>query len=506
MLVSVGDFVSRNVTGLPELGQMLATGRDSFTLPVSTLVVGGAIFVIIMGFNLVGEGLRRQVSMARPSRRTAISSVVRWIGSHIGAVGQKPTVRRGRGHMARLAGVALLGIAVGGFAWWWAQSDGSRMGLEPRASSAVIALHRSQPWGTERGDPFGTLESQATRAITPTVQWVFEDETGFTGGPVVAANGTIYLVSKAGTLYALDPRGTIQWSITLPAPPAGSPALSDEGTIYVAGKTGTLFAVSSAGRLQWQVQSRAGREATAGPIVGQDGTVYYTLVDRIQAVSPAGQLVWLSSATDAYIEVPPRVSPANDLVFLKDGAFDRRDGSPQDLRIIEGAQQSFGDPTYLIGADGQTYFRSGHTVIQWRQTAAGIERVRTIVWDLKGFELFLPSDAGVTREKLVWFFYAGEFGDARVVWLDPNSGVSSNRTVPLRQSRVIAVDYDATISLCGRRASRLECHAVRPNVEQAIWQVPLARGGEIRGGARVQGRLYVTTDDGLLYAIGDEQS
>ncbi len=502
--VTVGDFTARNVTGMPELGQMLATGRESFTLPLSLLVTGGTIFVIIMGFNLIGEGLRRQMSLERAYRPTAIG---RAAGQASAWLADK-AAPRGAGWSrvpARAAGLGLLGLVVAaGLVWWRVQANDGPPGREPPAPSGMTASFSRQPWAAERGNPTGSLESQATGAIAPTIAWTFEDDTGFTGGPVVAADQTVYVASEAGTLYALDATGAVRWRLTLPVAPVGTPALSDEGTIYIAGKSGTLLAVSAAGTLEWQAQSQAGREATSGPVVGQDGTIYYTLIDRVQAVSRTGQAVWLSPPIDRYTELSPRLSPAGDLVFLKDVAFNARDGSRQELRLIEDEEQQFGDPAFLVGTDGQTYYRSGHTVVQWRQGAAEIERVQTRAWDTRGLQLTLPTDAGITRDGLAWFFYAGEFSNTRVAWLDANSNVVGNLDLPLRLSRMLAIDPDGTICLCGRRGSRVECRAVRRGAESAGWRVPLDSRDEVMGGARVAGRLYVTTDGGALYAIGAE--
>ena len=58
--VTVDDFVARNAAGLPELGQMLATSLEQILRPWPMVVVGGAVVTMILGFSLIGEGLRRQ--------------------------------------------------------------------------------------------------------------------------------------------------------------------------------------------------------------------------------------------------------------------------------------------------------------------------------------------------------------------------------------------------------------------------------------------------------------
>ena len=59
--LAVEDFVARNTAGIPELGQMLATAIEQILDPWPMVVVGSVVVLIIFGFSLLGEGLRRQL-------------------------------------------------------------------------------------------------------------------------------------------------------------------------------------------------------------------------------------------------------------------------------------------------------------------------------------------------------------------------------------------------------------------------------------------------------------
>ena len=63
--LAVEDFVARNTAGIPELGQMLATAIEQILDPWPMVVVGGVVVVIIFGFSLLGEGLRRRLEGER---------------------------------------------------------------------------------------------------------------------------------------------------------------------------------------------------------------------------------------------------------------------------------------------------------------------------------------------------------------------------------------------------------------------------------------------------------
>ncbi len=82
--VEVTDFRQQAISGLPELGQMLSSAWQIFK-PWATIATGSVVFVAILGFNLVGEGLRRRLSLGELGRRSALS----------GAFGARRGVARG---------------------------------------------------------------------------------------------------------------------------------------------------------------------------------------------------------------------------------------------------------------------------------------------------------------------------------------------------------------------------------------------------------------------------
>src|SRR5690606_22259722 len=58
--------VAQRATEYPELGQMLATSLDRVLDPRPMVIVGATIFVAILGFNMLGEGLRRRAGQPSP--------------------------------------------------------------------------------------------------------------------------------------------------------------------------------------------------------------------------------------------------------------------------------------------------------------------------------------------------------------------------------------------------------------------------------------------------------
>jgi outer membrane protein assembly factor BamB len=97
--------------------------------------------------------------------------------------------------------------------------------------------------------------------------------------PVIGADGTVYVNSDFGAVYALNPtNGAAKWVTTVPADALGSgvnpsPAIGPDGTVYaVFGNY--FFAVNPAnGSYRWKLKDPIGPFIWS-PVVGGDGTVY----------------------------------------------------------------------------------------------------------------------------------------------------------------------------------------------------------------------------------------
>lgn len=81
-----------------------------------------------------------------------------------------------------------------------------------------------------------------------------------------------------------------KWEFTATGAVAGALALGDDGTLYVTSVDGFLYALDSSGKLQWKFE--AGR-MQSGPTLGPDGIVYLENSEElIYAVDHSGNKVW----------------------------------------------------------------------------------------------------------------------------------------------------------------------------------------------------------------------
>jgi peptide/nickel transport system permease protein len=503
--VDVDDFVARRLSGTPELGQMLASAwseQQVITEPWGMIIAGSVVFIAVLGFNLLGEGLRLRLGLDQARRHSVVAAISNRIKTWAEAKGLKngsrqgiPSVLGNTGFLRLAIAGAVAVIAGGALLWWSAQGK-----AEPSAGeTGLAAAGQGAPlWASERHDAQGTLWCACSGPADPLVQWVFQDSAGFAGGPAVSADGTAYIASSGGTLFALDPSGSVLWQTTLIAAGIGAPALSAEGTTYVADIEGGLSAFSTGGNLLWRYLPSAAGKATTGPIVGANGTIYYPSSGKIHAVSPEGEPLWTARAPYGFDPSPPLLNPSEELLIFLDAAFSTKDGSPYDLGAVAGKASN---ERYFMGADGQAYYRTQGTIVQWGLNSSGVEVLQNLNKQVPG----LPRDAGVTPSGVTWATYSGDYTnpESGIVWLDWNDQVLGDIEYEQKPNRVIGVGLDAVMYTCGNTTNgNVECAAAERGAEQLLWQIALQQGSKVVGGALVSGRLYVSLDKGSLYAIG----
>jgi len=84
VFTEVDDFVFQRISEMPELGQMLATVWMVLDEPWAMVAAGTLVFIIVLAFNLIGEGLQqrltRQHSGARSLYTRVAGDVLPWFG------------------------------------------------------------------------------------------------------------------------------------------------------------------------------------------------------------------------------------------------------------------------------------------------------------------------------------------------------------------------------------------------------------------------------------------
>lgn len=112
----------------------------------------------------------------------------------------------------------------------------------------------------------------------------------------VASDETLYAGSRLDQNFvALDAHGALKWSFN--AKDQGfrsSPVIASDGTIYVITFEDLLYALTSDGAEKWRFQlpKAVNGEQHVAPVLGSDGTIYLLVEQRLIALSPERRLLW----------------------------------------------------------------------------------------------------------------------------------------------------------------------------------------------------------------------
>jgi outer membrane protein assembly factor BamB len=143
-------------------------------------------------------------------------------------------------------------------------------------------------WCAPRGGDHHALRGGPAHGISPTISQ--PPRRGVDATPAIAADGTIYFGSNAGTLYALQPDGQLKWS----APGRGgflaSAAIGADGVVYTASGSSVVAygpgdATHAAGAVLWEYGTGGLIESSLA--IGPGSTLYAaSRDDKLYASGP----------------------------------------------------------------------------------------------------------------------------------------------------------------------------------------------------------------------------
>jgi outer membrane protein assembly factor BamB len=112
-------------------------------------------------------------------------------------------------------------------------------------------------------------------------------------------------------LHAIAPNGSEKWNFTTGDVISSTPAIGADGTVYVGSDDGNLYAINSAdGSEKWQFQT--GSAVVSSPAIGSDGTIYigsgFSNYGAILAIRPDGSERWSYSTNGPVYSSPAIVA------------------------------------------------------------------------------------------------------------------------------------------------------------------------------------------------------
>lgn len=189
-----------------------------------------------------------------------------------------------------------------------------------------------------------------------TIRWTYQTDGNIDSSPAIGPEGKIYVGSYDGYLYCILPTGQLNWKFKAGDMIWSSPAIGSDGWVYFGCQNGNLYALDSTGALRWEYHT--GGAIWSSPALASDGTVYFTSGDgKLYSVSKNGVLKW-TYATGSAADSSPAIGDDGAIYF---GSGDghlyavNSDGTLRWKRIMG----NLVDSSPAVGADGTIYVGVG---------------------------------------------------------------------------------------------------------------------------------------------------
>jgi len=152
------------------------------------------------------------------------------------------------------------------------------------------------------------------------LKWTFRTPNIITDAPLIADDGTIYLVCISW-IFALDPSGMEKWRIS-PNGDTISPSLAPDGTlIYCPFHGPKIYGIDPTdGHIRWSYRVDFRVEQISSPVVSNDGTIYFAYCDNYNekgylfALNPDGTFKWRTRLTTDYLPCDSIIVEANPII------------------------------------------------------------------------------------------------------------------------------------------------------------------------------------------------
>jgi len=173
-------------------------------------------------------------------------------------------------------------------------------------------------WWMFQHDPQHSGRSSFTGPATATKKWAIKIGWAIRSSPAFGADGTIYIGSDDGHLYAINPNSTQKWACSIGGLEY-PPAIGADGTLYVGSRDGHLYAVNPDGTQKWAFDTIY--SVFAPPAIDADGTLYVGSMDgHLYAVNSDGTVKWTLTTRDAVTSSPAIGADGTIYVGSDDGS------------------------------------------------------------------------------------------------------------------------------------------------------------------------------------------
>ncbi len=366
-------------------------------------------------------------------------------------------------------------------------------------------------WSMARHDPGNTAYNASETTLHPPFRLRWRDF--FPSGPVryapVATEGTVYVVSGYGHLYAIDTAtGTIRWDYEPGRSFTGPPVVAN-GVVYIASShAGEIYALDAdSGVLRWS--SKTDRFLLSSPIVA-GGVLYIRTESGVLAIDAStGSHRWIYriQLTSDTVVGSNFLALSDGLIFagsiFSDGTVFALDALTGDLRWT----YSVGDYLWLRPpsvADGTLYFTGLGKIYALDIVTGSLKWVQ----DKTYYATSSPAVAGNT-------LYLG-LSDGTLHALDAGTGgtkwtrpLVTSEAAPIVANGLVYVQatadqgHSAIIALDAQTGEQKGDYTW--SSDHGVFSPPAVSNGVLYAGSRIN-VLRTGTGDGVLYAVENDVS
>ncbi len=253
----------------------------------------------------------------------------------------------------------------------WAFSKGGEVRAEPVVGpdgTIYVCFGRMGP----------RMDEAALTAINPdgTEEWSFQEGRWIRSSPALASDGSIYLgindyrlksewngrsYEHIGAFYGINPNGTEKWNYSVDSAIYSSPTIGEDGTIY-GGLGEKLYAFEQDGTVKWNLTAKG--NVYSSPAIGNDGTIYFGVNTGypdydgfLYAVNPDGTEKW-NYFIEGAVRSPVLGDDGTIYVGSHDGHLYAMDQDGNKKWSFETEHRILSSP--VISENGDIYVSSNH--------------------------------------------------------------------------------------------------------------------------------------------------
>jgi len=322
-------------------------------------------------------------------------------------------------------------------------------------------------------------------------RWTYSTGGGITGSPVTDYQGTIYIGSQDGKLYAVNGDGSYRWSYDTGSSITQSALFGDfpENRVFVGAEDGKLYALDQDGNFLWSYTT--GGAITNSPILGSDGSVIFGSADhKLYSLSAYnGNPAWVYTTGDEVHSSPAADNQGNLYFGSDDGSVYALNPNGQRLWSYNTGAPVKSTPCItpnrqiIIGSDNhQLYAFNSNGSIAWSYLADGAVSSSPAM-DNQDY-LYFGSEYGTFYSLFPngvfnWSYHAGGS-----IVSAPMTSIQRNVYFGVGNGRFLALDDKGEL----------------------LWEKTL--GSQLSSSpAMVQeGIVYIGSGDGQLYCLGAMQA